>query len=148
MTKTQLRFAFAILIMAAFSLGGSPITALAHNEFEIRVTVPASVTPPNAFTVTVQVTKPFPYDPLATFRRIAIAYAPNDNLTFVGPIEVWQGTPTWSGTPPTATVNVNLQLLTSRPTGSIIPLVVTLWDNSYQADQYRGGTAAGVKIIK
>ncbi len=122
MTKTQSGFRWAILVLTVLSLGGAPVAALAHNEFEVRVTVPASVTPPNAFTVTVQATKPFPYNPEATFRRIAVAYAPNDNLTLVGPIEVWQGTPTWSGTPPTATVNINLQLLTARPTGSIIPL--------------------------
>lgn len=128
--------------------------ALGSDTFEVSLTLPASVTPPSSFPVTIQVKKkPLPgywppVYPETTFRRIAVAYAPNDNLSFVGPYEIWQGTPTWSGTPPTVSITVNMQLFTARPTSSIIPLVVTIWDNGYNQNDFRGSAAAGVKIIK
>ncbi len=137
-----LGLALALLILAA-----GPQTSAGEEHFDVNLTVPSTVTPPNPFAVTIRVTKRPPYPP-DTFQRIAVAYAPNDNLTYVGPYEVWQGTPTWSGSPPSTTVTVNLQLLTARPSGSIIPLVVTLWDAGYNQNDFRGGGACGIKISR
>lgn len=95
--------AFGVFLMLVVFSYAFP--ALGSDTFEVSLTLPASVTPLNSFPVTIQVKKrPLPgylppVYPETTLRRIAVAYVPNDNLSFEGPFEIWQGTLTWSGPP-------------------------------------------------
>lgn len=150
MQKYGVRF-FALVGLVALLLAPAPFNPVAADDnFDVAVTVPATIAPSAAFTLTIKVTNkqigPLTY----AFNRVGVAYAPNDNLTLAGPYEIWAGTPTWTSAPPdnklTTTISVPMQIITAKPGGSIIPLIVTLWENNYST--FRGGTATGVKLQK
>jgi hypothetical protein len=133
-----LSFLGVLLLITAHSLAG------AMNILDFNVTCP-TITSNVPFDMSIKVKNNNPYP--VSFDRATIAYV-NPDLTFKGPFEVTFGAKTLAPGKST-TVVCSATIVTSQPSGSLVPLSVTLfWAKLSTGDPacFRGTTLAGAKV--
>ena len=132
---------FSLLFLAAGQ-------AQADNSLKIQVICPATVTPEIPFNLTI---KAYNFTSSSiTFNRVVVAYA-NPDLTIRGPYVVSSATTTVpkrisESEPTLKTFSVPLKIMTTQPSGTLVPILVTLWYNQYTAGYARGAGAGAAKI--
>jgi hypothetical protein len=86
-----------------------------------------------------------------TFNRVALAYMHPD-LLIKGPYEVSRTSrtvpaATGPNNPGSLPFSIPLTITSTQPSGTLVPVVISLWLNKYDPDGARGVGATGAKLI-
>jgi hypothetical protein len=136
-----------VAVLMVLSLLFLAATAVNADDLKLQVLFPGTVTPGVQFNITI---KAYNFsDKEISFNRVVVGYA-NPDMTIKGP---YVSSTTERKVPITTDPNqpyiftVPFKILTTQPTGTLVPMLVTLWYNQYTTGYSRGAGAGAARIL-